>query len=64
MTARTFRARRFGDAMASVKAAFGPDAVILSSRQVGGGALGMQVEVTAAPAGVTQAAPSTSQSDT
>ncbi len=64
MTApRTFRARRFGEAMTAVKAAFGPDAVILSSRQVGGGSFGMQVEVTAAPAGARVTTEASSQSE-
>lgn len=45
---RTFRARRFADAMAAVKEALGPDAVIVGSQQ--GGELGLDVEVTAAHA--------------
>ncbi len=41
---RTFRARRFGDALALVKRALGADAVVLSSKQVDG-----EVELVALP---------------
>lgn len=46
---RTFRARDAREALTAVKAAFGPDAVIIETRQVGGGLFGRsQIEVTAA----------------
>src|SRR4051812_8087840 len=46
---RTFRARDARAALTAVKAAFGPDAVIIETRQVDGGLFGRtQIEVTAA----------------
>ena len=48
-TARTFRARDSRSALAAVKAALGPDAVILSTREVEGGLFrSPEIEVTAA----------------
>ncbi|MBI2896003.1 MAG: hypothetical protein HYY06_20765 [Deltaproteobacteria bacterium] len=53
MLERTYRASRFEEALAQVKRELGPDAVILSSRQVRGGLFGSttEVEITAAPDG-------------
>src|SRR5689334_7156546 len=46
---RTFRARDARSALGAVKAALGADAVILETKQVGGGLFGRaQIEVTAA----------------
>ena len=46
---RTFRARDARAALTAVKAAFGPDAVIIETRQIDGGLFGRtQIEVTAA----------------
>ncbi len=46
---RTFRARDARSALGAVKAAFGSDAVIIETKQVGGGLFGRaQIEVTAA----------------
>ena len=55
MLERTYKAERFEDAIAQVKRELGPDAVIVSSRQItSGGVLGSrpQVEITAVPHGV------------
>lgn len=49
---RTFRARDARSALTAVKAAFGPDAVIIETKQIGGGLFGRpQIEVTAASGG-------------
>lgn len=46
---RTFRARDARSALTAVKAAFGPDAVIIETKQIDGGLFGRsQIEVTAA----------------
>lgn len=49
---RTFRARDARSALTAVKAAFGSDAVIIETKQIGGGLFGRpQIEVTAAASG-------------
>jgi flagellar biosynthesis GTPase FlhF len=49
---RTFRARDARSALTAVKAAFGSDAVIIETKQIGGGLFGRpQIEVTAASGG-------------
>ncbi len=58
MLERTFRASRFDEALAQVKRELGPDAVILSTREVHAPGLRAEVEVLAAPQGVMEAAPS------
>lgn len=67
MLERTYKAKHMGEALARIKRDLGPDAVILSSREVrerGAGGFALSVEVTAAPFGVLdrQAADKLSQS--
>jgi flagellar biosynthesis protein FlhF len=48
MNLRTFRAAKMRDVLQQVKAELGPDAVIVSTREVSRGLLGREIEVTAA----------------
>jgi flagellar biosynthesis protein FlhF len=52
MLERTYRASRFDEAMAQVKRELGPDAVILSSREIRAPGRRAEVEVRAAPEGL------------
>lgn len=59
-TIRTFRARDARSALTAVKAAFGSDAVIIETKQIGGGLFGhAEIEVTAASPVAAQPAPTT-----
>ncbi len=60
MDVRRYRARKFGDALAEVERDLGPDAVILSSREIGPRVFPLgrrEVEITAAPPQAALASP-------
>lgn len=56
MLERTYRASRFDDALAQIKRELGPDAVILSSREIRASGARPEVEVRAAPQGLVEPA--------